>query len=615
MSDWKSRATKIAEPVDWKSRAVPAETSPEDMESLSSYAKSFGLGAAQGASMGFADEAEAGLRSIVEDESYEQLLKDIRDRYKKSEEAHDITSFLGNITGGIGSVLGGGAALKGLGLAGKAAAGAAGVGEVAGLAEGVAAAAPSLETGAMAIAKSAPTFGQAVRVGMGTGAVSGAGTSEASLTEDPKQLVKDIVTGAEVGGALAGGGHMLGKVIGGAGGIAKDIFTKSKTGQHIVDDFKAGVEHGKTGQDIVGKLQEQHQNLRGVAGDFLGKIQIIDDSIQDKYSKFYQAADKTIAVSADELDLPIANLAKKINKEGTLSYRRDAVDHVFGIMGRLKETATDGNVKPSMVKQAMAELQEGHNRVAETNRYGADTYLEAKKALGNLLQQKMGPDLSKNLAGIDKQYKDLSVLRSRFDIDRNLDAQLGTEEGQKAAFKLKDQLTSLFKQTAVRPEAESQLSEGLDLMKQLAPKEASEASQKIEEASKTYNLARRLGEESPFVEGMGIMGHASGRSRTAMASYQAGRAAGAISKGIGNTLQTPTRIVKDISDAVMSDDPAMAKTAATEMLQSPQESTRKFGKMLLQISNQEDMSKRRALMFSLAQQPAFREAVEGKPEK
>lgn len=613
MSDWKSRAVKVDEPVDWKSRAVPAGEVSEDPETLGSYAKSFGLGAAQGASMGFADEAEAGVRSLIEDKSYDQLLKDVRERYKKAEEEHDITSFLGNITGGVGSMLAGGAALKGAGLVGKTAAGAIGAGEAAGLAEGATAAIPSLETGAMAIAK--PTFGQAVKVGAGTGALSGAGTSEASLKDDPSQLLKDTVSGAEVGGALAGGGHALGKLIGWAGGVAKDIFMKSKTGQHMIEDFSSGVEHGKTGQDIVGKLQEQHQNLRGVAGDFLNKVQTINDSIQDKYNKFYQAADQAVAVDANELDVPIAKLAAKINKERTLGYRKEAVDHVLGIVDQLKETAENGKVKPSMIKQAMSDLQQGHDRIVDSNRYGAETYLEAKKGLNSLLQDKMGPEMSEALANIDKQYKDLSVLRSRFDIDKNLPAQLGTEEGQKAAFKLKDQLTSLFKQTAVRPEAESQLTEGLDMMKQLAPKEASDASQKIEEASKTYNLARRLGEESPFVEGIGIMGHASGRSKTAMASYQAGRAVGAVSKGLSNTLETHTRVVKDIADAVMSDDPGHARQAATEMMQSPTESTRKFGKMLLQITNQEDMSKRRALMFSLSQQPAFREAVEGKPEK
>lgn len=54
-------------------------------------------GAAQGLTFGFSDEMEAGLRSMVGDERYEEALKEVRDEYEAAREEYPITTTVSDI--------------------------------------------------------------------------------------------------------------------------------------------------------------------------------------------------------------------------------------------------------------------------------------------------------------------------------------------------------------------------------------------------------------------------------------------------------------------------------------------------------------------------------------
>jgi hypothetical protein len=137
-----------------------------DVEGGPSKTESFIRGAAQGASMGFADEATAGLESLLTDKPYTQARTESREAYKAAKEANPKT-FTGGEFAGAGST----ALVPGL--------------------------------GEITIPKLAAQ-----------GALYGLGTSEADLTkaspEDMKQATKDIAVG---GAAGAIGGTIANKVI------------------------------------------------------------------------------------------------------------------------------------------------------------------------------------------------------------------------------------------------------------------------------------------------------------------------------------------------------------------------------------------------------------------
>lgn len=131
-------------------------------------------GAAQGASMGFADELTAALESasgslgLVPDKTYEQAVSESRNAYKAAEQANPNTYLAGQLAGGIGSAV---------------------------LAPAAAATIPGR------IAQAA-----------GMGAVAGYG-----MNENRDQALQDIAVGGAAGGLAAGVGEGIGAGIKSAG--------------------------------------------------------------------------------------------------------------------------------------------------------------------------------------------------------------------------------------------------------------------------------------------------------------------------------------------------------------------------------------------------------------
>lgn len=137
-------------------------------------------GAAQGATLGFADEITAALEAAATGKKYTTARDESRANYRAAEAAHPIAYGAGELAGGVGSaVVPVGGALKAVGLGAKAVEGA-----------------EALGTGAR--------VAHDVATGAGFGAASAAGSSEAGVDSKAGgfgQLMSDALRGAATGGA------------------------------------------------------------------------------------------------------------------------------------------------------------------------------------------------------------------------------------------------------------------------------------------------------------------------------------------------------------------------------------------------------------------------------
>jgi len=150
------------------------------------YAESFARGAAQGASLGFADEITGLLESIGTDKTYTQARDESRENYALAHEANPKTSIAGELGGSVA-----GAFMPGMGLA-----------KGAGLA-------------------------QQAMFGAKMGAVAGLGNSQADLTKgEVGQAATDVLHGAEFGGiagpVLGAATQTVGKGVRAIGTVARE---------------------------------------------------------------------------------------------------------------------------------------------------------------------------------------------------------------------------------------------------------------------------------------------------------------------------------------------------------------------------------------------------------
>ncbi len=213
-------------------------------------------GAIQGISLGFADELEAGLRSRFSEDSYEDTLQKVRARYKEAQETNPWSY-------GVGAV---GASLLPGGL----------------IAKGV---------------------GSAVKAGAAIGGIEAIGTTEEEKLS--KEALKDMATGAAIGGVLGKGGELLGTGIEKiAPKIAKpfekaDLLHKTPTTQKkellnpvlaekTEQAVKKGEELGLWGVTFKGTLDNVQDKLKEVGSElgntskdlpelFKNNLQLTDD--------------------------------------------------------------------------------------------------------------------------------------------------------------------------------------------------------------------------------------------------------------------------------------------------------------------------------------------------
>lgn len=217
------------------------DTKPIKKEPETSRFGATALGAAQGVTFGFADEIEAGLKSVFGDEKYEDLVTQSREKYKKAQEERPLEYTGAEVAAGIGSAF--------IPVVGQL--GGAGVALRAGRAAKQAYAA---KKGVDVASKSARAI-EAAATGAVGGGIGAVGASEADVLakqspEAAAKLAADIGTGAAIGGAFGAGAQKVlesdtAKKI---AGRVKESWVGKKTGE-IADAFLSGgkenVEQGK----------------------------------------------------------------------------------------------------------------------------------------------------------------------------------------------------------------------------------------------------------------------------------------------------------------------------------------------------------------------------------
>jgi len=211
----------------------------------------FGTGVAQGATLGFSDEALGALKAAYETATTDKKFKDLPSLYreyqkieeqkvKEAQERSPYAAIGGEVVGGF---------------------------------------LPSLFTfgaaGGLGAAKGAISAGQAVlnaaKAGALTGAIAGAGTSEGGLTslEEAKTLGSDVLKGTVAGGTLGG-------ITSGAAGLGKHFLRpvlESRTGRQLKTAFEApdiGRAFEKEGLQEAGKFGSNVSNLMKNAEKSLG---------------------------------------------------------------------------------------------------------------------------------------------------------------------------------------------------------------------------------------------------------------------------------------------------------------------------------------------------------
>jgi hypothetical protein len=234
--------------------SAPSVAEPEQPGML----ESAGLGALQGGSFGFADEAEAGVRSVLPNDlgggSYEDLISQVRNRYKEAEEANPWSYGGGQILGGI--------------------------------------AVPAIGAG-----------GNLGRMVIG-GAVGGAANSIGTREDDKlsKQALIDAGEGAVIGGALTG---VVGSALPALGKYVGKKVAKSEMGEDVKDVFNK-IRSGEVESFGRESLKPLAQDVRDAAKtDILGNL--------DKVREFTDSSYKNVADQTAKIDTPI-DVEKIVNE-------------------------------------------------------------------------------------------------------------------------------------------------------------------------------------------------------------------------------------------------------------------------------------------------------------
>lgn len=557
-----------------KSRST-TESNENIDDNLSNQAKALGLGAASGASFGFSDELEAGAKSAVSDKNYDNLIKDIRNRNKKYEDTFPITSTVGKLAGGAGSMLLGGAALAGTKLAG--------------LAAGMAADAPVLST---------------MATGAVSGALSGAGDSEAT---NAKELAKDTLLGG-------GGGALAGSILGGAGKVLSGA-TSMAAELPVVSDIVAGFKGGT--KPLYGKAIPLSDSLNEKVTDkFLKPIISAEKNIKNAYTDLYTAADSKIApLSTDDIFEKLTNKLNQITDIDNPNRivlvpdeKKDIISYLKSLIGKTGEKSTEDapeglmlnstkNIKESHTLKDLAGVANAMQSKIDSSESSSGYALSKLKSFikDDIISDSLPEDAKNTLNSLNQKYNRLSELKSSLGIKTNLDDSADGFSKNKQAFKdISEKTTKLMEKGVAEDSNDSATRRDVkDIFNNFGTVVASpdkaaalqrELAEDVDSLGVAKNLTKRaILETSPLTAGL------SGTSLKTLAGY------------------APRRAYENTKDLVTASLNYITPEKIQQLAESP--AMTKFADKLSKIANSPDVSFRRAAMFSLGQQPAFRESL------
>ncbi len=245
-------------PLDEGFQEVPLEaSSPQGPSELRSGL----LGGLQGASLGYADEIEAGLKSLLPGRNYQSEIANVRKEYEEAEKTNPKSYLGGEVAGGIGTAL-----IPGIGAIGGA-------------------------KGALSGLKGLTAMGAAAGIGGSTASIPEALSGD---TEEAKKL------------ALAGG-------LGAAGGLAGGAIGK-KLGRFFSTQ-------GTIENKLQGTLQKASEKLSSIGDDAVAskvgnagdKAMEVFNKHVERYSKYPEAEANKIFEQTSE---PVMHYIDRIKQSG-----------------------------------------------------------------------------------------------------------------------------------------------------------------------------------------------------------------------------------------------------------------------------------------------------------
>ena len=280
----------------------------ETLNEAPGMVESFGRGAAQGASMGFADEATGGLEALLSmaqgsDQDFTDLYSKHRDEsranYKKAEEANPITSTVGNLAGAFAMPAGIGAAKAGAGLAARA------------LAGGTA------------------------------GAVQGAAQAVGEAEKLDKNTAETAFDNAVIGGLLGAG---VAGVAPGAVKVADDLFSKFSYYEQLKNVYKKAAAQ----DSLFGREGEFAKKNKGMASKVIDEFQEEQDKIGKEIKKLKDTLKGEVKV-----DTTVDDLRAQLKATSRPSIKAEQeMDNVDDILARL--TGSEEKMQTTYLPKAQA---------------------------------------------------------------------------------------------------------------------------------------------------------------------------------------------------------------------------------------------------------------------
>jgi hypothetical protein len=321
-------------------------------------------GLAQGATLGFGDEALAALQATLAKpenvswyEEYRRKQKENEEAYKEMKERSPWLTGAGELAGGF--LMPGGAFLKGAGVAAKEA--------------GLAAKAAGATEKAIRAAEGLSKVKSSAKAGALIGGLAGLGASEKNI-EDPSALIKEGVTGAAVGGALGAAGEKSGQWL-------KEFVEESPKIQRALRVLD--LERKGTNLTTEEGQQEILTRLKDASKDTAKELEDVFNFQKDQLNKVFKEHGSEIPKNEGS-----ASLTDKIR--GIFQKQNQEFDPVSLTVKPPKPTFADEEAKAAIEKiigsEKLKKIQEGSATLSDLNEARANILEKVKnfsKELGS----------------------------------------------------------------------------------------------------------------------------------------------------------------------------------------------------------------------------------------
>lgn len=341
------------------------------------------LGALQGASLGFADELEASIRSNFSDKSYKELQKEIEQRYKRSAEENPKAALAGELVGGFAVPVPGAGLVKGAVSGSKALAGA---------------------------GKATQNIAGLSASGALIGGAAGLGYSEEDLLSEQ---IKDAAGSAAAGAVLS---PAIGTAIPALINKASDLGTSSRIGRAISDVFSktkeasaeqmSKITNAKSADEVRAILNEP---IFGSAAYYDKKFnQLSEDS--EKFVKELIGVDrKSTAVSAPKFKNMLYDEAVLEGKKANVTVN---TQEILNILDGVKK----GNLNYKQVQDELDMLmKETFNIIGKKRVETINPDIVAKQT--KILESKLLGELAKEQEKRVASYKNESIKKAQETLD------------------------------------------------------------------------------------------------------------------------------------------------------------------------------------------------------